>query len=511
MVTQLNLGSSAEQTCFTIQQDTDLLSLCVDSNSISSIEDSVGPTDLDFLWILVCGFLVMLMQLGFTLVEVGAVRFRSTINIMFKNLCDFCVGCVVWYLFGWALTAAPSEAYDNEFWGAGDLALNDSKDYLNWFFSMVFAATAATIVSGAVAERTTLTAYVTYSFLLTAWVYPIVVYWVWSGTGWLSAGKKFQMIDFAGSSVVHMVGGWSGLVGAIFLGKRNGSVDPHSVVFQVMGVFILWFGWYGFNCGSTLSAVGQLGTAARVAATTTMSGACAGLGGLSLSYVFEGKLSVVRMCNGILAGLVGITANCHVVELWGAIIIGFVSSGVYFAASNFVAHCGIDDPLDAFAVHGATGFWACLASALIGTEELIKEAGYLYEGDIQSFGTRFRNQFVGCIAIAAWTTSFSIVIFGGLQALGMLRVDAETERKGLNSKHEDAAAWNFKKQGTIKVTKEQMAKTFKDEDDEENEEKFADKQQEGARRIDEFDEEAVAPVNVSGTVRSTQMAKLDDV
>merc|ERR1719188_879276 len=159
------------------------------------------------------------------------------------------------------------------------MTLKDSDDYLNFFFSLTFAAAAATIVSGAVAERCTLFGYVCYSAFLTAWVYPIVVYWVWSGDGYLSAGKKYQMIDFAGSGVVHMTGGFAGLMGAIMIGPRSGkNIVPHSIAFQVLGVFILWFGWYGFNGGSTLAATGRMEVAARVFATTTMSATSSGLG-----------------------------------------------------------------------------------------------------------------------------------------------------------------------------------------------------------------------------------------
>lgn len=421
--------------------------ICVDGTSTAEVStiESEDLTDLDFVWILICAFLVMFMQLGFTLLEAGAVRYKNTLNIMFKNFVDFCLGAIVWYVFGWAITAAPDDEWSNEYWGTGDMMLKNTDDYLHWFFSMVFAATAATIVSGAVAERCTLTAYLCYSFFITAWIYPVVVYWVWSGTGILSQGKEYQLIDFAGSGVVHMVGGFSGLMGSIMIGPRKGNRVPHSVSFQVMGVFILFFGWFGFNCGSTLSARGNMKTAARVAACTTLSAAASGLMSVFLSLKVEGVLSVERMCNGILAGLVSITAGCHVVEAWGAIFIGAIGAIVYYATSHLIIYMGIDDPLDAFAVHGASGVWGVLASAFFGTPTFIRQGGYLFEGAKQSFGEILRNQLCGVLAIGTWTCVFAGFLFGTLAFTKNLRVDDDLEASGLNVKHNSRTTghWQF--------------------------------------------------------------------
>jgi len=440
------------ETCYDVLQSDGVstLNICFEGATIThspSATASNSLTDLDYVWILMCAFLVMLMQLGFTLLEAGAVRYKNTLNIMFKNFVDFCLGALVWYVFGWSLTRAPSGSWDSQFMGSGDMAINSSEDYLNWFFSMVFAATAATIVSGAVAGRCTLQAYVCYSFFITAWIYPIVVYWVWSGNGFLSPGKEFQLIDFAGSGVVHMVGGFSGLMGAIMVGPRVGARTPHSVAFQVMGVFILLFGWFGFNCGSTLSAQGNMQTAARVAVTTVLSATSSGLVSVLASYMVEGYFSVERMGNGILAGLVSITAGCHVVESWGAILIGAIAAGVFFTSSKVMIILGIDDPLDAFAVHGMGGAWGVLACAIFGTPTFIKDQGYIVEGDddIQNFGTRLRNQILGLIAIACWTCVMSGFMFGGLAYMERLRVDDDLEASGMNIKHNARGnePWHF--------------------------------------------------------------------
>jgi len=426
--------------------------LCTEAPNVATFgivsAKDAASLDIDFVWILICAFLVMLMQLGFTLLEAGAVRYKNNLNIMFKNFVDFCLGAMVWYFFGWALTAPPVDSdWDSEFMGSGDITLKDSKDYLNWFFSMVFAATAATIVSGAVAERTTLQAYMAYSFAITAWVYPIVVYWVWSGSGVFSAGKDYEMIDFAGSGVVHMVGGFSGLMGAMIIGPRKGTIVPHSVAFQVMGVFLLFFGWFGFNCGSTLSAQGNMTVASRVAVTTTLSACSAGLTAVSIAKLVENAFCVERMGNGILAGLVGITAGCHVVEPWGAIMVGILSGMIYFGTSKLMVCVGIDDPLDAFAVHGASGFWGVLACAFFGTKDFIVEGGYTEASD--SFGKRFRNQLCGALAIASWTVLNSGTLFGILRLTGNLRIDDETEKSGMNIKHSSRVGkamdpWQFR-------------------------------------------------------------------
>merc|ERR1719361_1650644 len=217
------------------------------------------------------------------MIEVGSVRPQSVQNILFKNLVDACLGAFVWLFFGWgfAYGHASGESDDiNDIIGTDDWALHESSDFINWFFQWAFAATAATIVSGSVAERVNLEAYFIYTIIITGFIYPVVVHWVWDGSGWLfyntESGdvKANGMIDFAGSGVVHMVGGLSGLMGAIITGPRKNTIVQHSIPFQVFGTFVLWFGWYGFNCGSVLSSSGKsMKIAARVAVMTTISAA----------------------------------------------------------------------------------------------------------------------------------------------------------------------------------------------------------------------------------------------
>jgi len=330
----------------------------------------------DTLWLLLCGFLVFFMQCGFALLEAGTVRAKNTKNILLKNLLDACVGAIVWWGWGFMIAydsgdpfiggsettdMAPKfflQAYDAH--KGGEHA--SGYEYAAWFFQYVFAAAAATIVSGAMAERTQLSGYIVYTTIITGFIYPVVVHWGWSSTGWFSAfNSKTEddkkpwnggLIDFAGSGIVHMTGGVAALVGAKVVGPRIGRFDEqgkplpmpgHSTTLQVMGTFILWLGWYGFNPGSTLglSPAGYTQAAARVVVTTTLSGAAGGITNLLMERFFplwtDKTWSVGAACNGILAGLVAITAGCSVVIPGNAVVAGVVGSGVfYFFASKIM-------------------------------------------------------------------------------------------------------------------------------------------------------------------------------
>merc|ERR1719361_1211251 len=391
------------------------------------------------------------------MIEVGSVRPQSVQNILFKNLVDACLGAFVWLFFGWGFAYGHAQSEStaiNDVIGTADWALHESSDFINWFFQWAFAATAATIVSGSVAERVNLEAYFIYTIIITGFIYPVVVHWVWDGSGWLyyntESGdvKANGMIDFAGSGVVHMVGGLSGLMGAIVAGPRKNMerARVHSVPFQVFGTFILWFGWYGFNCGSTLAAQGAMSLAARVACNTTLGAAGGGLGAMLLARGVEGTYSVSRVCNGILAGLVSVTANCHVIDVGSACVIGLIGSVVYFSTSRLLQHLGVDDVLDAAPVHGFCGIWGCMAAGLFSTEDLVVNA----YGAADSLGTRFGKQLVGIIAIGAWTVFTAGMLFVAIdQALKLtgsaLRITEEVERKGIDKAEHGGSAWSWKR------------------------------------------------------------------
>merc|ERR1719181_475059 len=326
--------------------------------------------------------------------------------------------------------------------------------FLVFFIQCGFAAAAATIVSGAMAERTALTGYICYTTIITMFIYPVVVHWVWSGEGWISAFNSDAFLggvqDFAGSGIVHMTGGNAALVGAMIVGPRTGRFDEkkkplpmpgHSTTLQVMGTFILWLGWYGFNPGSTLglSSPGYARDAARVVVTTTLSAATGGVTVILLEKLCGDKTwNVGAVCNGILGGLVSITAGCSVLMPWAAVIAGFIGGFVYFGSSKCVLKmCKVDDPLDAFAVHGACGFWGVTAVGLFAAKDYAYASGPgLFYGSGKALGCAIVTLLVEIV----WVAAMSLIMFFPLKLTGLLRVSAEIEAAGMDvSKHGGAA------------------------------------------------------------------------
>jgi len=357
---------------------------------------------LDHLWLLLCGALVMFMQAGFAMVESGMCRFKNVQNVLLKNLTDVCVGTLGWYFFGWsfAYSGPMKDGYkENRFAGSHQFAghhfsktrpdgqLEPTTAYRDWFFQWAFCSAAATIVSGGVAERVIFPGYLIFSFVMSSVIYPIVVAWSW-GLGFLADMNTVGYMDFAGSGIVHMTGGIGALVGAAVAGPRTGrwlnnegnamsikervtlapdAFNPHSMVLVVFGTFALWFGWYGFNCGSTL-AMNSIETgfmAAQVAMNTTLAAAVGGLTVFAIRYSMTKKYDVGGFCNGILAGLVSITAGCGNVENATAVGIALFGAVIFQAASSTLRVAKIDDPVDAFAVHGACGAWGVLAAGFM--------------------------------------------------------------------------------------------------------------------------------------------------
>ena len=409
----------------------------------------VDTSNEDCFWLFFGGCLVFFMQAGFALLEAGSIRAKNTKNILIKNSLDACLGAILWWSLGYSFAFG---ADGNTFIGGKDFfsALDKPASttyYAFWFFQWAFAATAATIVSGAVAERCTLTAYACYTCFLTAFVYPVVVYWTWSGEGWLGNGDIGPgLIDFAGSGVVHMTGGGAALMGAYFLGPRIGKfgadgkpvdIPGHSSSLQCIGTFILWFGWYGFNCCST-GAWGDMVLASKCAVTTTLAAAAGGLSALACE-VIEGKnADLPPILNGILAGLVSITAGCSVTEPWSAFILGLVGGVVYTYACKLLIKFKIDDPLSASPVHFFCGAWGVLGAGLFAT----KANNGLFTGGATS-GKQIGVQIAAIFAIAAWTCILSGLLFFGLKAAGLLRVSSESEEKGMDeSKHGGSAYYS---------------------------------------------------------------------
>ena len=388
-------------------------------------------TYVDSLWIVVAGILVMFMQPGFMLVETGFTRSKNSVNIVMKNFMDFSVGAITHWAFGFALAYGGTTL--GGFLAYGSFFLEG--DSITYFFQVVFAATAATIVSGAVAERTKFSAYLLFQPFICGVIYPIVTHWVWSGQGWLG---DLGFIDFAGSGVVHMVGGFAALAGVQIVGPRIGKYDDNgnpqvipgsSMVAGALGVFILWFGWYGFNVGSALAAVDV--DLAAIAVTTTLSASAGSITAMYTSMI-SGKPNVGMTLNGALAGLVGITAGCANVNNLGAVLIGLVSGVLVVYSINFLEKKGFDDAVGAVSVHGICGIWGVLAVAIFDTTD-----GLVYGGG----ATLFLPQLIGILAIGAWAYGTSFLVFKAIDSTVGLRVTAEEEIAGLDATEHGTSAY----------------------------------------------------------------------
>ncbi|MBR3085958.1 MAG: ammonium transporter [Kiritimatiellae bacterium] len=409
----------------------------------------IAPTEvqanLNIVWTLVAGILVFTMQAGFALVETGFTRAKNAANIMMKNLMDFAAGSLAFYVLGAALMFGATKAAGWLGWGGlGMPSLSSGEGVWEWtffFFQTMFAATAATIVSGAVAERIEFKSYLIYSVLVSALVYPVSGHWMWGGlAGEASAGwlERLGFHDFAGSAVVHSVGGWIALAGALALGPRigkyrhDGKANPipgHSLVLGTLGVFLLWIGWFGFNPGSYTEGIGSIG---RVAMTTNLA-ACAGTcAALVTAWIIMGKPDLTMALNGSLAGLVAITAPCDLVTANASIAIGLVA-GVLVVLSVFALdRLHIDDPVGAVSVHCVNGVWGTVAVGLFAAPSAAgygnDMAGLLYGGGLEFLGI----QLLGAGATAIWAFGCGTAIFAALRKAGILRVSARTELKGLD-------------------------------------------------------------------------------
>jgi Amt family ammonium transporter len=391
---------------------------------------------LDNIWVLIAAVLVIFMQAGFALVEAGLTRAKSVANIMMKNLMDFCVGVLAFAAFGFAIAfGTGNDFFGTAGWFLGDDIANNylAESYPNlvlptfFIFQVAFAATAATIVSGAMAERTKFKSYFVYSFLITALVYPVVVHWTWGG-GWL-AQLDTPYVDFAGSSIVHMVGGVAALMGVIFLGPRIGKYGPdgkpraipgHSIPFAIVGVFILFIGWFGFNPGSQLAADDAV---PAIAVTTLLAGAAGGVFATLAVWLKTGKPDVAMAGNGVLAGLVGITAGCAAVNNLGAVIIGALAGLIVVFAVFGFDRIRIDDPVGAISVHGVCGAFGTIAVGFLATE-----GGLFYGGGADQLIT----QVIGVVAIAAFTAVAMGIVFALIKAVLGLRVPEDEEIAGLD-------------------------------------------------------------------------------
>ncbi|MHC4215245.1 MAG: ammonium transporter [Planctomycetota bacterium] len=392
---------------------------------------------LDTVWVLLAAFLVFFMQAGFGMVEAGFIRAKNTCNILTKNFLDFCMASLGFFLVGYALMFGG----DGVFCGTKGLCLfglepvaNGIPLYAFWLFQAAFCGAAATIVAGGMAERMKFPAYLIYSFLISAIVYPIVGHWIWGG-GWLQT--KMGFLDFAGSTVVHTVGGVAALVGTIMLRPREGKFGPdgkprvipaHSIPLASLGVFILWFGWFGFNAGSTL-AVGDGQLIGRVAINTSLAAAIGGIVAMATVWKRFGKPDLSMAMNGALAGLVAITAPCAYVDPWAALVIGGIGGFLVVRGVELLDALKIDDPVGAFPVHGIGGIWGTIAVGIFGKSSLgLAHNGFIYSGNPMQFGI----QMVGSIATVAFIVVSMGLIFKAIDLTVGLRIDRNEEMRGLD-------------------------------------------------------------------------------
>lgn len=390
---------------------------------------------LDTLWVLVTAFLVFFMQAGFGMVEAGFIRAKNACNILTKNFLDFCMASLGFFMFGYAIMYGLG----NGFMGATGWFLSGAVSGANvplgafWLFQAAFCGAAATIVAGGMAERMRFPAYLAYSFIISAFVYPIVGHWIWGG-GWLS-GLGFA--DFAGSTVVHALGGFAALVGTMMLGPRVGKYGPdgkpnaiagHNIPLASLGVFILWFGWFGFNPGSTLS-VGNGELIARIAINTNLAAALGGIFAMFTVWKLIGKPDLSMAMNGALAGLVAITAPCAFVDPWAAMLIGAAGGVLVVLGVLLLDKLQIDDPVGAFPVHGMNGVWGTLAIGLFGQKAL----GLSFNGLFLGGGlAQFWIQLIGVASAVLFVVTAMYFVFKLIDLTIGLRVSREEELRGLD-------------------------------------------------------------------------------
>jgi len=392
----------------------------------------------NWVWILVAAFLVFFMQAGFAMVETGLTRAKNAGNIMMKNLMDFCVGSIAYFVLGFGIMFGADKfglfGTDGFLLSAANTAGKEGLwKYAYWMFQVVFAATAATIVSGAMAERTKFIGYLIYSALISLFIYPVVGHWIWGG-GWLSQ-LPVPMVDFAGSTVVHSVGGWLALAGAAVLGPRIGKYGPkgeskpilgHNMTLAALGVFILWFGWFGFNPGSTTAATTNIGL---IAVTTNLAAASGAIGAMLTVWIKNGKPDTSMTLNGTLAGLVAITAGCANVSPVSAVIIGALAGVLVVLSVEMIDKVlRVDDPVGAVSVHGVCGAFGTIMVGLFASKDFGGVSGLFDGGGWALLGT----QALGVASVAAWSLAMGFLLFGAIKVTVGLRVSLEEELRGLD-------------------------------------------------------------------------------
>ena len=416
----------------------------------ATVESLAGAIkeDMGTLWMLIAGILVFFMQAGFTLVESGMTRSKNAVNIAMKNLLDIAVGSLTYWFVGYSLMYGDTT--NGWFFWSG-IMQGEGADL---FFQTMFAATAATIVSGAIAGRTKYSTYIVFSIVMTAIIYPIAGGWEWNG-GWLNDTDGFmpaEFIDFAGSSIVHAVGGFAALVAAYMVGPRigkfiDGKVMPipgHNQILATLGVFILWLGWFGFNGGSQLAWGGDDAVAAStVVLITNLAAAAGALGALITTWIWYGKPHLAQSLNGALAGLVSITAGCGNMTAGGAVLAGLIGGVIVVFSIEFIEKkLKIDDAIGAASVHGVVGFWGTIVVGLWGIDGDGAAIGVFNGGG----SAQLVAQLIGGLAYVVWAVVLSFIVFGILKYTMGLRVTEEEEVAGLDISEHGSIAYPGKRE-----------------------------------------------------------------
>ncbi|KAL9653773.1 hypothetical protein ABK040_012834 [Willaertia magna] len=424
--------------------------------------EGVSGSELDTGWTLINGALVMFMQAGFAFLEAGSVRSKNVANILLKTVMSVAISTMSFYCIGYGLAFGDTKTETrNGFYGNGSFFLLGDESLHVFFFQWSFAAVASTIVSGAVAERTNLSAFFMCSFLMTSFVYAPVAHWMWSTTGWLSPFNKEMfrvgtvgVVDFAGGVVVHYVGGICGLVGAIMVGPRIGRfvngkaipIDGHNKTLVLLGGLILWFGWYGFNAGSTTALSNGLSLISSYASTnTTIAAASGAIMSMFWSCLKSGQYDLTESLNGCLAACVGITPICAFVQPWASVIVGATSALVYFFGVFVLESCYVDDPCVAVPIHAFCGAWGVFLGGLFATKEQIIKL-YSLDSDLSVYGLFYSGNWemvavniFGIVIIGLWVAFSSVIMFYFIDLTIGLRVPAEDELVGLDHKYGGSA------------------------------------------------------------------------
>ena len=457
-----------------LSDDDDPAAASQGTDNYATMLECIGTSNansIDTFFLIYSSSLVFFMQAGFAMLCAGCVQLKNVQNSMLKNLLDACGAALGFWSVGYAFAYGGMDFTDpnKTFIGSTNFFLMGVEDLMFWLFQFAFAASSATIVAGTLAERCQMAAYLCYSLTLTGFVYPVVAHSVWSPQGFLNANAVYPLwgvgvIDFAGSLVVHLTGGSTALIATYLLGPRRGrfydyrghpldkptEFPGHSPALQMLGAFILWFGWYGFNAGSAISITGpnQAQVVSLVAVNTTLAAASACVSALVVNYILEerktgeGSFSLTYAMNATLGGLVSITGSCGVVEPWAAVIIGFIAGILYLNTSKLLIRMRIDDVVDAVPVHMTNGIWGTIAVGLFASSNRLKLA-YGEVGDVGAFmggnGTLLGCQLIGILFVVGWVTCLMFPFFCMLNYMGWLRSEPADEVEGLDSRYHTSA------------------------------------------------------------------------